>query len=294
MKVILEVVEGPHKGEKYEFDRHDRFFVGRAQDMHFRLPFKDKALSRWHFLVEVCPPRCRVLDLASRNGTFVNGHQVEIAEVHEGDLIRAGITVLRVSMQTDDDDETIAPDSAAISLASAAPLPKYEIDRELGRGSLGIVYRARRLRDGATVALKVIPQATFNVPGKQVVGLFPSPNGNSVGCLTPEGELAVFDVATGKQLSHLRSEAAAIRAVTFSKGGDRIFTGHQDGTVRVWHEAFATPLLVLRTGSHPVIRLDLDEEDDRLTAVNDVGDSTSWFVKPPKKPEFSRSPLFGP
>jgi len=46
---------------------------------------------------------------------------------------------------------TFAPEA----LASA--LPEFEVVREIGKGSMGIVYEARRKQDGATIALKVLP-----------------------------------------------------------------------------------------------------------------------------------------
>jgi len=38
----------------------------------------------------------RLIDLSSRNGTFVNGEQVTQVTLHVGDLIRCGHTILRV------------------------------------------------------------------------------------------------------------------------------------------------------------------------------------------------------
>ena len=40
---------------------------------HFRLPQKDEYFSRLHFLIEVNPPQCRLLDMNSTNGIKVNG-----------------------------------------------------------------------------------------------------------------------------------------------------------------------------------------------------------------------------
>lgn len=49
MKVVLEVIEGPHSGHRYEFRNHDNFIVGRWPQAHFRLPATDKTFSRFHF-----------------------------------------------------------------------------------------------------------------------------------------------------------------------------------------------------------------------------------------------------
>src|SRR5439155_24396399 len=72
--------------------------VGRSNHSHFSLPTDDPYFSRRHFLVEVNPPRCRLLDLKSRNGIWVNGQRVESAELRDGDEIKAGHTIFRLSI----------------------------------------------------------------------------------------------------------------------------------------------------------------------------------------------------
>src|SRR5436309_2242844 len=99
MRVTLKVIGGPHKGQVYTFAGHDTFLVGRSKRAHFRLPAKDRYFSRVHFLVEVNPPQCRLMDMNSRNGTFVNGQRVEIADLKDTDQIRAGHTILRVHVE---------------------------------------------------------------------------------------------------------------------------------------------------------------------------------------------------
>ncbi len=98
MRITLTVTEGPHQGQVFTFDGHDTFLVGRSKRAHFRLPSKDRYFSRIHFLVEVNPPHCRLMDMSSSNGTYVNGHRVERTDLHDGDAIRAGQTVLQVAV----------------------------------------------------------------------------------------------------------------------------------------------------------------------------------------------------
>gem|GEM_PF-4705784 len=80
MQILLTVIEGPHTGKTFAFDRHDNFFVGRAKFAHFRLPEKDPYFSRMHFMIEANPPVCRLLDLGSTNGTCINSRAVQTAD----------------------------------------------------------------------------------------------------------------------------------------------------------------------------------------------------------------------
>src|SRR5262245_52005075 len=97
MRLTLTITDGPHRGRTFSFEGHDTFLVGRSPEAHFRLPEGDPYFSRVHFLVEVNPPLCRLVDMNSRNGTQVNGKGTLVADLHDGDEIRAGHTTLRVS-----------------------------------------------------------------------------------------------------------------------------------------------------------------------------------------------------
>src|SRR3954453_714719 len=98
MRITLKVTAGPHTGQEFSFDRHDTFLVGRSRHAHFQLPIKDRYFSRVHFMVEVNPPQCRLMDMGSHNGTYVNDQKVRTIELHDGDKIQAGRTVLRVAV----------------------------------------------------------------------------------------------------------------------------------------------------------------------------------------------------
>ena len=114
MRISLKVESGPHEGQVFEFEGHSNFVVGRSRRAHFRLPDKDKYFSRVHFMIEVNPPLSRLMDMGSTNGTLVNGQRVASADLKHGDLIKAGLTALRVSLTEVDppshvSSATIAP-----------------------------------------------------------------------------------------------------------------------------------------------------------------------------------------
>jgi hypothetical protein len=98
-RLVLRVTAGPQKGRSFKFTRHDTFLVGRSQHAHFRVPKDDQYFSRIHFMVEVNPPSCRLVDMKSRNGTYVNEEKVLTADLQHGDTIRAGHTMLRVFLR---------------------------------------------------------------------------------------------------------------------------------------------------------------------------------------------------
>jgi serine/threonine-protein kinase len=100
MRICLTVKAGPHEGKVFEFEEHSNFLVGRSTRANFPLP--DPFFSRIHFMVEVNPPLCRLIDMGSTNGTVVNGQRATTIDLKDGDLIQAGKTVLGVSVSEGD------------------------------------------------------------------------------------------------------------------------------------------------------------------------------------------------
>jgi serine/threonine-protein kinase len=124
--VILTVIEGPHQGRAFTLTGHETFLVGRSVRAHLRLPDKDRYFSRVHFLLEVNPPRCRLLDTGSRNGTYINEQRVSEADLLDGDRIKAGHTILRVSIGGGTENQTLAPQQPATAFEPPSlppPLP---------------------------------------------------------------------------------------------------------------------------------------------------------------------------
>ena len=125
LRITLAVTAGPHEGRAFTFTGHDVFIVGRSKRAHFQLPSKDRYFSRIHFIVEVNPPRCRLVDSGSRNGTYVNGQKVSAADLKDGDEIKAGRTFLRVSIEGGPPPE-VPPAPAAASPAEIAEMPTLD------------------------------------------------------------------------------------------------------------------------------------------------------------------------
>jgi serine/threonine-protein kinase len=178
-KVVLEVMEGPHRGSRLEFDRHATCVVGRSRRAPLPLP-NDRHFSRHHLLLEFQPPLAFLRDLDSRNGTLVNGIKVKQTHLNDGDVISGGKTRIRVRVPSGLESPTgtmrahVPPtlqslarslNKAGLSTATYRPpapgglpsVPGYLIVRALGRGALGEVYEACRLGGGSQVALKWIP-----------------------------------------------------------------------------------------------------------------------------------------
>jgi eukaryotic-like serine/threonine-protein kinase len=128
MQITLTVTAGVHKGRVFTFGGHDTFLIGRSIKAHLQLPGNDRFCSRMHCMLEVNPPYCRLMDMGSHNGTFVNGQRVTTVELKHGDKIRAGRTILRVLLRdivpvAEPPVATEAPPLLELTQPPAAPPP---------------------------------------------------------------------------------------------------------------------------------------------------------------------------
>lgn len=185
MELKLAVSDGPEKGKSFVISEHDLFLVGRSPEAHFSLP-GDPYFSRNHFLIEFNPPQCKLTDLRSRNGTLVNGQKVNSPiPLKNGDKIRGGDTQLDVSLldpyltvmespvtkvnpmvsQSQAKENSSSPATSVPApvghprdnSANEFPIiPNYRIIDVVGKGGMGLVYRAERESDGLVVAIKTI------------------------------------------------------------------------------------------------------------------------------------------
>src|SRR5690348_10447220 len=101
MNIILELRSGPNPGSKLPLSSGRPLRVGRTSKADHAFP-DDKLMSSLHFAIEQTEKGCRLVDMNSSNGTFLNGARVKEATLANGDEIRAGNTVFIVRMLRDE------------------------------------------------------------------------------------------------------------------------------------------------------------------------------------------------
>ena len=81
--------------------------IGRSLQSDIAFP-NDPYMSRTHFSLDWNGGACWINDLDSHHGTFVNGERVQKALLRDGDIVRAGVTVLAVQLHAHDSAAPIA------------------------------------------------------------------------------------------------------------------------------------------------------------------------------------------
>ncbi|MFO0960796.1 MAG: FHA domain-containing serine/threonine-protein kinase [Isosphaeraceae bacterium] len=178
MSIVLRVIDGPFSGREYRYDGPGTFLAGRSSRAEFSVP-DDGFLSRRHFQIELDPPRSRLRDLGSTNGTKVNGVRVSNFILRDGDVVQAGSHGFEVGVEVPvgavtclgcgaprSSDRPPSSGGAWLCDACAAQYrrfphaaPGYWIEEQVGGGGMGEVYRARRMEDNRPVAIKMMSQA---------------------------------------------------------------------------------------------------------------------------------------
>ena len=137
-RVILTISDGKRAGERHEIVARGEWAIGRAENCGVQLSGDDLeclTVSRRHCLVEFDPPRARIRDLGSRNGTYINGMQIgrpehwhfpakysdapfQTYELRNGDELRVGSTVFQVAIcENSDEDDTVFSNSGNMPIS---------------------------------------------------------------------------------------------------------------------------------------------------------------------------------
>ena len=138
-KVTLTILGGTLDGTGFEFDKSMRCVIGRSEDCSVRLAFQ--MVSRHHCQLEIDPPRIRVRDLGSRNGTYVNDRLIGLRapeespesaaaiasfpyELHDEDILAIGPVHFRVSVK---DAEKAKAESVGAACESGTAEPEENV-----------------------------------------------------------------------------------------------------------------------------------------------------------------------
>lgn len=119
MQIVLEVIEGHLKGNRYCFDGPARLLIGRGRgcDIQFPDDVAAASVSPYHCILDLDPPSIHVRDLDSHSGTYLNGapigppsmasqaeldfdHQTADGEMTDGDELRVGATLFRAHVHS--------------------------------------------------------------------------------------------------------------------------------------------------------------------------------------------------
>ena len=127
--------------------------IGRAAACD--IVINDTSVSRRHAQLALVNGGCVVTDLRSRNGTYVNGDQIEKAELHHGDKLMLGEVQLKVRaaaaaniILTDDEDgamnmgqvlkRQVGPERGAVAIAATVDAPRLlKLLSDIGRTLVG-------------------------------------------------------------------------------------------------------------------------------------------------------------
>ncbi len=104
-RATLLITQGVDQGARFEIEG-ERTRIGRGPLNEICL--RDHEASRSHCCLEYRTGEYRVTDLASSNGTYLNGRAIRSAPIQSGDLIQLGRTLILFQIESDEDERKAA------------------------------------------------------------------------------------------------------------------------------------------------------------------------------------------
>nr|WP_123969963.1 WD40 repeat domain-containing protein [Streptomyces sp. TLI_185] len=118
-----------------------------------------------------------------------------------------------------------------------------------------------RVLDAGTGELR----RTLQGPDALIINLQCSPQGDSFAIASRGSEVHVRTLAHGDELAHLCGHTDRVEALAWSPRGDRIATGAEDGTARIWTVGTrSTELLQIAEHPGPVLGFDITADGGHL------------------------------
>jgi transcriptional regulator with GAF, ATPase, and Fis domain len=138
----LVVVEGPDAGKStvLDGDGPTRTLVGTGPACTLRLT--DPTVSRRHIAFELAPPRVRILDLDSTNGTTLDGVMIRDAWARSGQTLTLGSTTLRLETNLQSHPATPLTNATRFGQvvgASSAMRRLYPLIERIARSTMPVI-----------------------------------------------------------------------------------------------------------------------------------------------------------
>ena len=187
-EVIFRAVDGALKDEEFVFEETGMCLIGRSRDCALQIPKeKDMRISRRHCLLILSPPKIRIRDLGSRNGTYVNNEPLpagtlgDIPEqmtpqdkvLNHGDRVNIGNTEF----------EILIPSQLAAGSSMALPPPGTKIiklakpEKSLG-SSAATVKKSAPVDTGFFIPPPIAKGAQMNTSTAPLTEAFMKPQMN--------------------------------------------------------------------------------------------------------------------
>lgn len=154
---VLEVTQGPDKGQVFPMDS-ESVRVGR--DPACQILLSDAQVSRKHVKIFKTHQSWSIVDLNSSNGTLVNGEQITLKELEDGDVIIIGESMVGFHLSEHlsgkySDTQTIVIDERSLFKHWESQDTIEELRR--ARTDLEALYRAGRTINGILKTAELVP-----------------------------------------------------------------------------------------------------------------------------------------